>query len=410
MSDLRKPDEPLFRPDVPASIYATRWAGLRRLCPALLFDRVSRPVSRWRHARADKAVAARFTRPPLSEAPASEDVCIVGALSSRNGLSRGARYELDRLMARYPGAHAIDVTKGKRGAFADYAATRRANPPAMVIFLLQPNTLWRTLRDVEPAFLRDAYRIVMAVWELPYFPPGWSLLDGFVHEYWTPTAFSAGALAQGTRQRIRVVPHPVSLTVPENGAPIVPRARFAGLALMDLSTCPDRKNPWAHVEAWQKAFGHDADCVLTLKLRFSARTAPVRRELNGMIGAAPNIRIVERDLSDAEVARLQADSDVSLSLHRAEGFGLTICEMLERGKAAVATDWSGNVEFMGRSAKAYPVRYTLVPYRDGLRRYPGYRGTWAEADTDHAARCLRAAALACRAEKRAPREQRPRSA
>ncbi len=383
------PDGPLFPVAVPKERFSGRWAELRRMTPAVAWHRLTKPLSRMRHERADRAVAARFAKPALAARPPGGRVCIIGALGARNGLSRAARYELDRLLALHPGADLIDLRKHGDRALRDYALARRDDPPATAIFLLQPNLVWKHLRDIPAAFLAKSYRISLAVWELPYFPAQWHFIDGFFHEYWTPSGFSAAALRQGTRLPVRVVPHRVAMPAPAAAPQAGPDAPFRGLAIMDLSTCPDRKNPWAHVEAWIKAFGERPDAVLTLKLRFSRRTAPIRRELQAMIGAAGNIRIVEDELTDDEVVELQRDSDVCLSLHRAEGFGLTICEMLELGKPAVATGWSGNMDFMDRYPKAHAAGYRLVPYRDYLRRYPGYAGTWAEADTDDAARTLR---------------------
>ncbi len=400
---LAAPHEPLFPVRLPAATFGTAAGRWRRFTPAWLLNRLKRPFSRWSHARSDAAIVARHPRPALPMMPASDDVCIIGAVGARNGLGRAARYERDHLLERYPKATVIEVSKADRTALAAFAAARRGRPPTIVIFLMQPNLMAALLGDVEPGVFARAYRIGLAVWELPYFPPGWETIDAFFHEYWTPSSHSADALRRGTANRVVVMPHPVRLPRPATPRILAPEAPFGGLAVMDLSTCPDRKNPWAHIEAWQKAFGDDPQCVLTLKLRFSRRTRMVRRELRRMIGSATNIRILEAEMDDLAMMQLQVANDVCLSLHRAEGFGLTICEMLELGKAAVATGWSGNSDFMGRYVNAYPVRYEMVPYRDYLDRYHGFVGDWAEADTDHAARCLRVVAVRAR---RAAREHR----
>ena len=38
--------------------------------------------------------------------------------------------------------------------------------------------------------------------------------------------------------------------------------------------------------------------------------------------------------------------DSFVSLHRAEGFGLSIAEAMAYGKPVIATNWSGNIDFM----------------------------------------------------------------
>ncbi|WP_131194235.1 glycosyltransferase [Lichenihabitans psoromatis] len=391
MSDLPRTSAPYFPPHRQASEFHGFAAECRRLSPAVLWHLFNRPFSRLRHDAEDRRVAERFRKIEMARRPTSADVCIIGAFSAKNGLSRAARYELDRIAAVHPFATKIDVTDQVGTlSLAAYAAERRDDPPAIVIFLMQPNLIWKHLRNVAPSFLRDSYRICLAVWELPYFPAHWKYIDEVFHEYWTPTSFSAEALRLGSTRDVTVVPHPVKIA--RSGSQRIARregAPFKGLAVMDLSTCPDRKNPWAHIEAWQKAFGDHPGATLTMKVRFSRRTAPIRRELLDMIGQSKTITLLEAEMTDAEMVALQEQHDVCLSLHRSEGFGLGICEMLEMGKPAVATAWSGNIEFMARYPHAYPVEYKLVPYRDYLRRYPGYRGHWAEADTDHAARCLR---------------------
>jgi hypothetical protein len=84
---------------------------------------------------------------------------------------------------------------------------------------------------------------------------------------------------------------------------------------------------------------------------------------------------------------LMAAADVYASLHRSEGLGLTMLEALAHGKPVVATDWSGNTDFMN-VGNSFPVRYRMTtlerdvgPYRAGEQ--------WAEPSVEHAAELLR---------------------
>ena len=223
-----------------------------------------------------------------------------------------------------------------------------------------------------------------------------------VHEIWTFSDYSRRAIESAGRGiPVEVRPYPVPDPVPEPvpAAPEPPggwRARFGvdpdaflGIAVMDLRSCPARKNPWAHVAAWQAAFGEDPRCVLILKYRVSKRTACVREELREMIGSATNVRLVEEYLEPGVLAGLQASADVYLSLHRAEGYGLVIREMLELGIPVVATDWSANAEYGPDYPHYHGISWRLVPYRDWTGHYPGATFSWAEADIAAAARELR---------------------
>ena len=74
--------------------------------------------------------------------------------------------------------------------------------------------------------------------------------------------------------------------------------------------------------------------------------------------------------------------DSLISLHRSEGFGLHLAEAMAMGKAVIATNWSGNTDFMNHKNSSL-VDYDLVrlekdfgPYRRDCR--------WASPVLDHA--------------------------
>ena len=79
--------------------------------------------------------------------------------------------------------------------------------------------------------------------------------------------------------------------------------------------------------------------------------------------------------------------DVYVSLHRSEGFGLTLAEAMSLGKPVIATDYSGNTDYM-TAYNSFPVRYRL---KELDRRFGPYeKGTvWADPDIDHAAGWMR---------------------
>ena len=68
--------------------------------------------------------------------------------------------------------------------------------------------------------------------------------------------------------------------------------------------------------------------ILVMKLRVGKRTRIVLDELRELIGGAKNVRILTANLSNEEIAALHHAADVYISLHRSEGFGLNIYELL----------------------------------------------------------------------------------
>jgi glycosyltransferase involved in cell wall biosynthesis len=79
---------------------------------------------------------------------------------------------------------------------------------------------------------------------------------------------------------------------------------------------------------------------------------------------------------------------VFISLHRAEGFGLTIAEAMLHGLPVIATGWSGNVDFLGDQT-GVPIPFRLVAAEDPQGTYDCPDMTWADADIDAAATALR---------------------
>ncbi len=298
---------------------------------------------------------------------------IVANADRINGLARAYRYEIARLATR--GGNLLSCS-----------------PEAASNFLIlgQPKDYPKLLAH-PPVGFADGYRIGLLVTEFETPPEGWDFAFDMLHEIWTPSAFSAKAIRQATRLPVKVVPHAVS--VPDSEP--MPRQRFGidkdqflGMAIMDLSSCPARKNPLAHVKAWKLAFGNNSIAHLVLKVKFSRPTKSVRKELLEAIGGARNISLVEDVFSDTDMSAFQKMADVYLSLHRAEGYGLNIHEMLEIGTPVVATGWSGNMDFMPRYSNAIAVPFELVPYSDPTFHFQGENLRWAEADIEAAAHAL----------------------
>ena len=94
--------------------------------------------------------------------------------------------------------------------------------------------------------------------------------------------------------------------------------------------------------------------------------------------------MVDGALPADRLAALFAAADSYVSLHRAEGFGLTLAESMVLGKPVVATGYSSNVDFM-TSNNSYLVDYTLTEVGPEAEHYPA-NGIWAEPSTEHAAR------------------------
>ena len=364
--------------------------SFRRWSLRTLWRRARMPARRRRWARENAAAVAPYAKPaaPATDGP----VLVMGDFSGRTGLSRAALYELARLRTEHPRIEVIDATDLTANPMA---LVHQSGPDIGRLYLLSPPDSYALLLPaVAPERIARAHRTGLWVWETPRFPEDWRFALDIVHEIWTPSEYSRAALA-GADPAVPVRLRPHAVTPPARVAPFdraaagIAADAFLGVAIMDMSSCPARKNPWAHVAAWMHAFGDDPRRVLLLKARVSRRTALVLDELRAMAGDAGNIRIIETEFDEAGIAGLQRAGDVYLSLHRAEGYGLNIRECLEAGVPVVATDHSANAEYGPAYPAYHPVPWRAVPYRDWTGHYPGGGFDWAEADIAAAADILR---------------------
>jgi glycosyltransferase involved in cell wall biosynthesis len=376
-----------------AEIFAKlRWAVRRRLLRNL-WRRINQPFRRRRQRRKNLRATLPFAKDPLARATAGPAV-VFGEFAGLHGLGRAAAYDLELVRARHSAVTSVDIGPYLRGRPAGQFAL--GEPFDNAYFLCQPDKYALICRMLSPDALARAYRVGRWVWETPLFPSDWRFAERMVHEVWTPSEFCARVFRAALEVPVRVVPH-AATTPPETGLDIraglgVPTLAFMGLAIMDIEHCPERKNPWAHVRAWKRAFGDDPDKILVMKLRVGKRTRVVLDELSELIDGAKNVRILTADLSNEEIAALHRAANVYVSLHRSEGFGLNIYESLLLGKPVVATDWSANAEYGPGFATYLPVAYKLERNKDWLAHYADGNFCWASADVADAARLLRAVA------------------
>jgi glycosyltransferase involved in cell wall biosynthesis len=241
--------------------------------------------------------------------------------------------------------------------------------------------------------LRVRRMIGVWAWELSRVPAEWAVGAKFVHEIWAPSRFSAEAFEAIAPGRVRVVPFPLATQLPfsvagDRAAFGLPADHFIVFSAFNLASSCTRKNPFGTIAAFKAAFGASRDALLVLKLTGVADYQDDLAAIGAAVGEAPNIRLVTETVSEPELRGLMAASDVVLSLHRSEGFGLIPATAALLGVPVVATGYSGNLAFMEPQSSGL-VRYRLVPVRDERGVYDIPNAEWAEPDVEDAAAWLR---------------------
>jgi glycosyltransferase involved in cell wall biosynthesis len=244
-------------------------------------------------------------------------------------------------------------------------------------------------RDVGPELFRSRYSIGVWFWEVGRFPERFHSAFDFVDEVWVASEFVRRAIAAETSKPVRVVPlpigepPPVTLTREELDLP----DGFLFLFSFDFLSVVERKNPFGVVEAFMRAFGPTEGAALLIKSINGDWDAVSLRRLQAAAADRPDIHVVDGYVSAAEKNSIIAACDCYVSLHRSEGFGLTMAEAMAYGKPVIATRYSGNLEFMS-DAYSYLVPFQGIPIPKRSGPYPAGE-EWAEPDLAAAAELMR---------------------
>ncbi len=255
----------------------------------------------------------------------------------------------------------------------------------------QPEPFFDDAYDRADLFERSprTYRIAYWYWEFDSIPDAWVDKATQVDEVWAATEF----VAKGLREKLKI---PVRTLFPgvQLGAYQRRERSYFGLKegvytflfTFHMMSIMERKNPLGLIRAFEQAFSSGEPVQLVLKTSFGDRHPAQFEELRAAAQGS-NIVIINQVYSPDEVLSLMDACDAYVSLHRSEGLGLTMAEAMLMGKPVIATNYSGNVDFMNEENSL------LVPYeRVKLGRpIPPYDADaeWAEPSTEHAARFMR---------------------
>ena len=338
--------------------------------------------------------ASSFAAPkPTANAAPAFPLIVAGPLKTASGLGQSARLSHDALKSAGLPVLGVDLTKLLRQVedapnFAFTDASTHQGPGTLLLNVNAPTTPLAMMQLGSKLIARKRIAACWA-WELPLVPPDWSHGIPFVHEIWTPSSFTAQAIAPIAAGRpLPVIPYPVAL---DHAAPKrVPRTSagpFTVLTIFNVSSSFARKNPCAAIAAFRLAFGDDANAHLIVKLANPSSYPSSLDIIEEATSGAPNITIIDRTFNALEISLLYEKADALISLHRSEGFGLTLAEAMLRGLPVVATNWSGNVDFL-TAQTGMPIPYTLIPACDPQGSYDHPEMTWADADIPAAADAL----------------------
>ena len=318
-------------------------------------------------------------------------VNVLGYLNSEKGVGEMGRSNLRILRAAgIPNVANLIVDVGSHNLEALPASFSNDNPYAINLVAVNADQLTHVAAS-RSQYFKDRFTIGYWAWELSEFPSEWRPAFEHVNEVWTLSEFARDSIAASSPVPVRTVHCSLDLEYEPRDIYVrdafgIPEDAFVFLFYFDFHSFIERKNPVGLIDAFRNAFGSRKDVQLLIKSSHSREHLDQLQLLQRAAGEA-NLRVLDEVLSKDAKHGLMMAADCYVSLHRSEGFGLTIAEAMLCGKPTIATDYSGNRDFM-TSETNYQVPYNLIgidrdhgPYRIGQK--------WAQPDLDYASDVMR---------------------
>lgn len=326
---------------------------------------------------------------------------IIGHISANVGLGVIARDVIRMILGKGCPVATFDIDPGGRRSGHDTTydylsvAAPDALPHGISIAILSLVALPHVLIQRLVPLRGDVVNAGYFWWELPVIPDVWSeSLEQF------DVMLAGSQFLLGTFERNVSGMPAIQVT---HGSPDfgevgpsrdkfgIPHDRTTFICIVEPTSDPIRKNPYAAIEAFRRAFSPTDPAHLVIKLNNSqaaehdAVLGPLR---SAVAGLGSRVTLFEQYLPHREVIELYASCDVFVGLHRAEGLGLGLMEAMALAKPVIATGWSGSMTFMNH-VNACLVGYQLVPVVGSVEAYsPNFLKKdvrWADPNLDEAA-------------------------
>jgi glycosyltransferase involved in cell wall biosynthesis len=334
------------------------------------------------------ALTAFVRRLPRSVREQPIGVNVAGYIEAESGMGEGVRSGIRAFEAAGIPVVLNNVAGPNRAQDRTYTKFSDENPHPFNLVHLNADNAAQFARARGRRYFKGRYTIGYWAWELARFRPDWIPAFKYFDEIWCPSDFCRTSIAEHAPIPVMCWPHSIvrpNQTLASRARFGLPDSAFLFLFIFDISSQAERKNPTGLIRAFRR-LNPPSGVRLVLKFTNSGydheAVRRLREEAEGL-----DVAFADGYMDRHELAGLVNVVDCYVSLHRGEGFGITLAEAMSLGKPVIATGYSGNLQYM-TPENSYPVEYRLVPIdRDHGPYLRGYE--WADPDLDHAAEMMR---------------------
>lgn len=315
---------------------------------------------------------------------------LAGYLDATLGVGEAARHVAGALETAGVTVARVGLSSRDAPRSPDAAPTEPAAHPITLV-CANPDAMTGARDELGAGAFEGRHVIGMWWWEVAAVHGRWLRAFDLVDEVWAGSRFVADVFAAVAPVPVVHVPMPVPepvISAAGRDTLGLPQHRFLFGLVYDYASVAARKNPLGLIDAFARAFGDDEEVGLVLKTLGAERWPAEHGAVLTAAGAHPNVTVIDAHLATEDKNALIRELDCYVSLHRSEGFGLTIAEAMLLETPVIATDYGGSCDFV-TAFNALPVDARPVAIGPGHDPYPA-AGEWAEPDLDHAAACMRA--------------------
>ena len=212
--------------------------------------------------------------------------------------------------------------------------------------------------EANKHIFENKYNIVNFSWEFETGFEKFSNIHTLINEIIVSTDYIKNSISKYIYNKIKItkITYPINFNIKDifpkdyiKEKFSIDKNKFVFFFNFDYNSSYERKNPSAILKAFNYVFKDNNNVLMIFKTSNSEKNKIQKmkffQEIHNLY-LDDKVLIIDSYLSRKEMLSLINICDVYISLHLAEGFGLGMSEAMLLGKPVIASNYSGNLEFM----------------------------------------------------------------